>query len=536
MPPVPLRRVASPGRAQPLTIPAPTGGLNTVSSGTALPPGDCVVAWNLIAAENGLRSRLGYREWCTGLTGDADDKVRSVLSFAGSEPSQNRLFATTSSGIYPATSSVDGPTLAYTFASSANEAGYGVGRVLVTSGGHFYLYTDEENGLHVYSESGATWTAPAMGGGVGEIANVDPADLVHVTVFKNRAWYTERDSTSAWYLPAGSVYGSATEFDFGAQFKAGGHLVGLWAWTYDGGAGVDDSLVAVSSAGDVVVYQGADPDDPDAFQMRGTWNMGPPPTGRDIAYDVGGDLYLLSTVALLPISQLVVGAEVRRVVTEKIANLYNQLMITRREDRGWSMRLSPQDSALMVLHPDYDTEVDQQLVLAQGNRSWWRYRGLPMHSAEVWEGQLYFGTQDGRVCLATGYVDAVELADPTAYEKVDWTLISAFQKLGGAAQVRVSQIRALVVADGARPELSLEARYRYDTSEVSDPDVTGAAAGTWDNAVWDTDVWGGAASPYTLLRGAVGVGPEVALAIRGRSIDRTILVSLDAMAETGGWL
>jgi hypothetical protein len=536
MPPMPPRRRQTQPTAQTLGFPAPMGGLNTVAAGLTVPVTDCVSVWNLIPSEAGLRNRQGYREWVTNLTGSANDKVRTLLSFSGSEPSQNRLFATTDTGIWPATTSTAAPSIEYTFASSLGDAGYGMGRVVVTSAGHFYVYCDEVNGLHVYAETGATWTAPAMGGGVGEIANVDPADLVHATVFKKRVWFTERDSTSAWYLAAGAIFGSATEFDFGTHFSMGGHLVGLYNWTYDGGSGIDDSLVAVSSTGDVVVINGTDPSDPASFSVRGVWNMGPPPAGRDIAREVGGDLYLLSSLGIRPLSRLVVGATEGVFETAKIANLFNQLMLTRSDSRGWSMHLHPEDNALLLLYPDYSTETNRQLAQSQSTKGWFQYRDVPMHCATVWEGRLHFGTQDGRVCVSRDYLDNVDISDPSSYEDVEWNLLTSFQRAGGGNKVAVNQLRALFITDGSNPDVSIAARYGYDVSELPTPTASAAASGTWDNGLWDVAVWGGGTASVTFRRGATGSGHEVAVGIRGTALAKTTLVQLEAAFEVGGWL
>jgi hypothetical protein len=502
-----------------------------------MPPGDCADVWNLIPSENGLRSRLGYKEWCTNLEGSTNTslKVRALLSFSGSEPAQNRLFATTDLHLYDVSTSSDAPSSVFTFPSAGGNTGYGVGRVVVTAAGHFYLYCDEVNGLHVYAETGATWSVVAMGGGATEISGVDPGDLVHLTVFKRRVWFVERDSASAWYLAPNAIYGAATEFPFGTQFTNGGHLVGLYTWTYDGGAGVDDALVAISSTGDVVIFQGVDPADADSFNCRGVWNMGPPPAGREVAREVGGDLYLLSSLGLLPISRLVVGAENRAYETAKISNLFNQLMLTRRASRGWSMHLHPEDNALLVLYPDYSTETSRQLAQSQSTRGWFPYRDVPMHCAAVWEGRLHFGTQDGRVCVSRDYVDDVAFDDPGTYSEVDWSLLPAFQRANGN-NVLVNQIRAYFIGDGSAPDVEMGARYDGDRTELPTPTEDAAASGTWDNATWDSDVWGGTSTSFTMLRGAVGQGHMASAAIRGLSNARTTLVHLDAMYEVGGWL
>jgi len=529
-----MARRPVPATAQTLTFPPPLGGLNTVAAGLAMPPEDCAVAWNVIPSESGLRARLGYAEWCTGLTGNANDKVRSIMSFAGNEPSLNRLFATTDTDIYAVSTTTGSPASAFSFAITTGNAGYGVFRVVVTSAGHFGLYCDEVNGLHVYTQTGSSWAAVPMGGGAGEIANVDPDALVHATVFKQRVWLTERDSASAWYLPAGAIYGGATEFNFGTQFRQGGYLIGLYNWSYDGGAGMDDALVAISSGGDVVVCQGLDPSDPDSFNIRGTWAIAPPPVGREIAYEVGGDLWILSGNGLIPISRLVMGSD-KAYETAKIANLFNALMLTRRNVRGWSMRLHPEDNALLVLYPDYSTETNQCLAQSQSTKGWFRYRDLPMHCATVWEGRLHFGTQDGRVCVSRDYLDNVDRTDPASFEKVDCTLIPAFQRAGGN-RISIKQIRALFITDGTAPDVRLEARYDLDQSELTTPEAAAAAAGTWDNAIWDSDVWGGDATSTTVLQGAIDVGHSASAAICFKPVGRSAIAQIEAQYTVGGFL
>jgi hypothetical protein len=532
-----MRRRPVQATSEPLPIPIPMGGLNTADSGVAMPPSDCLQVWNLIAAENGLRSRLGYREWCTGFTGSTDNKVRTLLSFSGSEPNQNRLFATTDTGIASATESTSTPTSLLSFAGSAASSGYGAFRVVVTQAGHFGLYCDEANGYHVYTESGATWAAVALGVGAGQVSGVNPNTFVHVTEFKRRVWFTERDSTSAWYLAAGAIYGAATEFDFGVHFSQGGHLVGLWNWTVDGGSGSDDRLVAISSAGDVVIYAGTDPASSSTFSKVGVWKIGPMPAGRDVVFDVGGDLYILCSQGLMPLSRLVVGAEVRAFETAKIQNLFNRLMSTRRELRGWSMHLHPEDNALVMLYPDYSTETSQQLVQALGapGRPWFRYRDVPMHCAAVWEGRLHFGTQDGRVCVSRDDLDNVQLDDASDYERIEWRLLTSYQRLGGR-NVQLHMIRPTFSVDGSNPDYTVEAKYGFDLSPASAPSASAAQSGTWDNAIWDVDLWGGDSTPFSEVRGAVGMGHTVAIALRGSNVARTTLVDLSALIEVGGWL
>jgi hypothetical protein len=93
-------------------IPAPVGGLNTVSPGYQMPDLDCPVLYNLVGAENGLRSRFGYKEWCTGV---GSSTVATIMPFAGSTTSgsKDKLFATSTgtAKIYDVSASSATPSL-----------------------------------------------------------------------------------------------------------------------------------------------------------------------------------------------------------------------------------------------------------------------------------------------------------------------------------------------------------------------------------------------------------------------------------------
>jgi hypothetical protein len=512
------------------------GGLNTVAAGIALPPGDCVQAFNIVAAENGLRVRYGEHEHVTGLTGATDNVVRVVMQFTGA--TTTRLFATTSSGIWDVTNSTAAPTLTVAFPSTASNAGYGVACVVVTTAGHFLMYADEENGLYRYAESGATWTKVTMGAGVGQISNVDPKNLVSVVAFKGRVWLVERDSDSAWYLPTDSVAGAATEFPMGMKFARGGTLVGLWSWTYDGGAGVDDRLVAWASGGDVLVYEGTDPSVSTSFGLSGVWYAGPPPAGRKVATDLGGELLLITRQGLLPLSRLVV--RVVDVQTEsttvKVANLINTLMSIRGDTRGWAIIQHPEDATLLLVVPKGSGDYYLQLAQSAASKGWFIHRGLNMTSADIWQRRLYYGTDNGRVCINTGYLDGVTISNPNAYAPIDWSLLTAASDLGSPVQKQVGTIRPLILSDGVAPSFAVAARYGYSQEELGLVSLVTGGDNTWDVALWDTATWSGDIAPSQAVRGSTGMGTAVAIAIRGVSVSRTVLVALDVTFTSGGFL
>jgi hypothetical protein len=410
---------------------------------------------------------------------------------------------------------------------------------MVTSAGHFLLYTDEANGYHVYTESITTWAKIGLGAGGTQVANVDPGLFAWVLVWKSRAFFVERDSGRAWYLAAGSIYGSATVFNFGTQFKHGGDLRALESWTGTGGATLDDQLVAVSGGGDAVIYAGTDPANASTFGIQGVWYVGAVPAGRRLFTDIGGDLAVMSSLGVLSLSQLTTGLVLydrSQYRTAKISNLFNQLQAATANLRGWAMRLHPKDNAVMVLVPTAPGQPTQQLAMSLITKGWFQYRDMPIGvCAEPWEGSLFFGTEDGRVCVNDGYVDGVTLASPGVSTPIGWSLLSAYSNLGRPTMKRVSTIRPTVLSQGGAVAFQSRAQFGWNLSEQSAPAAASPALGSaWDTALWDTAIWGGTYQSQSKVSGGSGVGREMAIAVRGTSSSRMTLTGIDVAWNEGG--
>jgi hypothetical protein len=582
---------------------APIGGINSVDAGSSMPITDCVYLYNMIAAELGLRSRLGSKEWVTGL----DGPVRSGIPFNGSTVTANKLFQTTFSGIWDCTNSTMAPVQVVTFGIQSGNAGRGVSCVFPTPAGHFLFYCDEENGLYLYKQQTSTWikivagvtqpwapstfyqvgnqvvnagntytcttegtsatgagptttgagigdgsvfwtgtpgvTANAIGPSLGDQQaglTLDPAALVFPVVWMSRLWLVEKATARAWYLGINAIQGTATSFPFGSRMRAGGALAGLWTWAYDAGGGMNTKLVGISDAGDVVIYEGTDPASPSTFQLVGTWSLGNVVSGRRIATDYGGDILVMSTQGLIPLSALVVGQPVvagsRSVYsTQKIGPLFSLLANTYGAVQGWSICIHPAENALLITIPMIADYPGTQLLMSFTNKSWSQYRDLPMTCAVPWQGTLYFGTADGRVMKNEGYVDEVKLADPNAYTPVLWSLLTSFQNLDTLKRKQIQFLRPEILSDTPNALVQATAKYDFDSSEPLPPSGTlSQGSSTWDSATWDSGIWGGGYTPTTPMQGGFGMGTNVAVAVQGRAISRTILTGIGvAYSERG---
>lgn len=406
---------------------------------------------------------------------------------------------------------MDGSTVVWTGTAGAPAAGTAIGPSVA----------DQNNGLYV---------------GVG--ANL-PATFAAVAVWKNRVFYVEKGSTRGWYLGLNSVYGTATSFDFGFKMLKGGPLVNLYKWSFDGGSGPDERLVAISTAGDVVIYAGPDIAST-SFGLVGTWNLGGVPYGRRIAVEYGGDILVASMLGLIPLSKLIIGnPAVDRTVydTYKVSNLFGQLAVTFQTRLGWAIIHHPADNAILVNVPQPQGWSYLQFAMATSARTWGVYRDLPLISGATWNGVLYIGTADGRVCACTGPLDNVTLTNPAAnIRPVKWSLLTAFKGADAPGRKIVQQARVYVLSAVPSPILQAVAKLDFDTSEPVDTSGSGAGgAGTWDNGKWDQALWGGDQTTGAQVIGLFGEATcAVGLAVRGQAISYTTFVGADVYYEEGG--
>lgn len=529
----------SPPELKCVPVPAPNSGINAMDNLLTMGsrnPEDSIFQYNLIPGQYGCKVRTGYRDWCTEV---GDDGVRTLFPYAGSSSANSRLWAMANDGMYNVSSSVASPSVDTTFPTIDANSGYGQWTNYTTIGGYFGLYCDESNGYYVYTESGATWTKVSMGGGASQVSGVDPALFVQPLIYKERVWFVEKDSARAWYLPTGAIFGAATAFNFGNKFRHGGTLVAIFNWTVDGGEGTNDYLVGVSSAGDVILYLIDDPATASSIHLQGQWYIGPPPAGRRIGGAFGGELNLLSTYGIIPLSKLIAGALIQQnqsYLSRKITPLINQQMLLSGSSLGWEVKLLPTENLLLCSVPEQVGFAQIQFVQSLNSQGWAVYRNVPYFTGETWGGQFYIGTSDNRVLIHTGTQDAVDINGENGVA-IEWSALSVFNEYDDIGKYKITQFIRPVFLSSQAPAYAVEARYDYNLSEVlAVPSTPVFSGGVWDSAIWDLSLWGGDLTEIESPIGGSGIGRNVAVAINGSSSAPTILIRYDLMYTVGGVL
>lgn len=520
---------------QPYTFPAPTGGINSIMNLYGMDPRDAIITINIDATTYGLKVRPGYNEYANGFAGGA---IQTMIPYTGSldNGSEDKLWAANSDGIYNVSASTTTPVKDVDWLVKNAPAGRcSFSQFTNDGGGHFLLVADEENGLQLYEEATGLWSVPAIVGPTN-----GAADIVFVMSWKNRMWYIEKNSTSAWYSDVGVFGGTLTEFNFGSRFRYGGILAVLADWTLDSGEGPDDYIVAVSSAGDVIVYSGTDPSSSATFGLIGLWFVGAVPFGRRIISLYGGDMLLLSTYGLISMGALLEGKDpfsLEASLSWKIQAFINTALQATRAQFGWEIKIHPNLSRLVISSPLEAGKPFTQYVYDLNLKAWSIWNDMPMITSEQYKSEMYIGTgATPQVYKVEGTLDNVLLIGGAPLQ-VDWQILTSYQDMDQPEQFKRMQFMRPIFLAAQKPSYTVRAYYDYDLSPLPSPvNAVPAGIALWDAGIWDLDIWGGGSIPFQPAVGAYGIGRTMAVAIRGRSQVETTLIAVGVMWDTGNLL
>jgi hypothetical protein len=563
------RAQAQLGTLSPLAIPAK--GLNARDVLALMGPEYAISMVNAMCEPYGLRTRKGYTEWANNLP--AAVPVRTMLHYypatanppsalskimrakpislrlfaearVAAFPPAGKLFAATFGHLYDVTAGGPGPWTAEAGVGAPSAGDYWTWINFQNLAGSFLVACNNDGGYSYYD--GAAWHTPVAGAGVGEINGCDPAKFCFVVEYMKRLWFVEKDSTRAWYLPVSQITGTVTEFNFGEQFAHGGHLVALARWTVDAGTDMNDNLVAVSSQGDVVVYQGTDPSTVDTFSLKGVWYVGPLPIGRRSVINTGADVHILSQFGVTPLSRLLTTIDMAQQETMRltymISPLIARLMREASNLEGWKIVTIAKEELFLIGIPRDALEFGGQFFgLKISTGGWSLLNHLPYASFTSVDADTFAGTFDGRIVRAfDGPLDNV-LMGATAGEPIKCQVTPAYnsmeQSFTTGAQQKVFKMLRPTFISTATPSVSVAILTDYGGPSAGVvPTVPEIAEALWDVDLWDEAEWSGVQDPVKWWIGINGVGFTGTAQIDYICGGDTVLASIDFWTERGGVL
>lgn len=516
-------------------FPPPSKGLDVTEP---LPGGDPLTALrleNMIPRAKGPTLRAGYSRWCSLMAG----QVRSLMDYRGATPAEAGKFAASTDGnVYDVTNALDSvttPPIAFTSLTGNIPGEYSWINFTTSAGVHYLVVVGQGAGMWVYD--GFAWTQIAAGMGPMEIDGVDPADFDYVMIWKGRLWFIQADTTVAWYLDVGVIAGEATAFDFGSLLPHGGSLAALSNWTVDGGNGIDDNLVIVSTEGDVLLYSGIDPDEASTFQLIGQWFLGRVPAGRRFITLYLQDLAILSERGLCFLSELLRGegffsnSQIAQNINTELATAVSAAL----GERYWELRFLPHEQIIVVNTPQ-TASGNFQWVYEVNQKAFCTLRGYFALTMDNLAGRSYFGDSDGNMWLAfEGNSDGEIDGEPGT--DLQGTVVTAFQVLGDGVQIKqflmVRPSFIALTAPGFLAQLNPDWIFALPQGV---PTYLGLGDSLWNEALWNEAVWSGEDNTYQAWVGAVGIGRYGSLALKVRGHADTVFVAWSALVQPGGIL
>lgn len=381
----------------------------------------------------------------------------------------------------------------------------------------------QDNEAITSASGAATADGASAAGSTLAVSGINTYDFSQVWAFKNRLWFIEKNSVSAWYLATNAVAGTATEFPLRGVFNKGGNLVLGANWSIDSGEGIDDVIVFVTDRGEAAVYVGTNP--ASDFALRGVYEVGKP-LNKHTALKAGGDLLLGCEEGIFPFSQFLnsdLAAARSKAITFPIDDAWIEAVAGRSSVNPLSMRLWSSNNMLVVGTPSL---LDSKNVVFAANArtgAWCRFTGWDIRCQTIYNDELYFGTSAGTVMKAdTGGTDAgaeyVGVWVPKFQEGDPTQKVAHLARFRGKAQVTY--------------EIGLAAFSDYQVSSFTVPvNTTGNTDNVWGTGLWGTMTWGGVGQKIhqSEWQSVAAFGTAIAPALRV-AVNQTDKPDLDAIA------
>jgi hypothetical protein len=491
------------------TIPAPIGGWNARDPISAMPATDAVKLDNFIPGTGGVALRPGTIEFATG----AGAAVNSLMEY-NSPSGSVKLFAAASTNIFDVSSGgVIGAAVVTGLTNSTWQH-----TMFSTSGGSFLVICNGADSVRWHN--GAAWGTPI-------ILGATSSTFVNVAVHASRLWFVQSGTSDAWYLDTQSIAGVATKFPLGAVFKLGGYLVAIASWTRDGGSGPDDIAVFISSKGEIALYSGTDPSSTDTWAKVGTFKIGEP-IGRRCTVKLGGDVGILTSQGLVPLSRVLPGLEAQQqefAITNKIRKAFESAYRGNGQTFGWQAIEYAKGGLLIVNVPQGAGDTSVQYAMNTLTSGWCRLKDINATCWSPFGDSMYYGTSSGNVRKYD--VDNVDDDTP-----ITGVMMPAFQNFGTPMEKQFHMSRPLYTA-AIGTDIPVVLRVEYDDTDASISIQSIPTSGTPWGSPWDSP-WGPRIGSVFAWQGVEGIGQVAAILLGISSRTPLTFHQADLLFETGG--
>jgi hypothetical protein len=585
-----LLQRAKQNTAKTASVPAPLGGWNARDSIAEMNPMDAVQMVNFFPTPTDIQLRKGYTKKSTGITGAVNTVITyptgstyKLFAFAGTKiydaststatvvfdglSSSKMQFVnfTNTAGSWIVACNGQDPTVVYdgtrwfflattstaqtistitrvgttATLTTASPHGLVTGNEVVISG----ATSSEYNGTYVITRTGASTftyvmaTTPAANATVvGSytvlgITGVNSNTFINVNLFKNRLYFTQKDTLACWYLDVNAIAGAASPLYFGGIARNGGYLQAMGTWTIDAGQGADDYAVFVTSMGEVIVYNGTDPTSALTWALKGVWQLGQTFSRRCFT-KWAGDLLLLTQDGLVPLAAALQSSRLdpRVNITDKIYYAVSQAATNYYANFGWQVLYYASENMLILNIPISGGM--EQYVMHTITKSWARFTGIQAYCfVNSVDNDIHFG--------GDGFVGTFYDSFSDNGTNIVGAVQQAYSYFDTPGQLkRFTLVRPILQTDNGVPtvlcNISTDFQPVDNLGQVSfNPSIVNT--GKWDAATWDNKNWGGGLVTTKFWQGVTGIGftGSINMTVASQDIEFH-WASTDYVMEAGG--
>jgi hypothetical protein len=286
--------------------------------------------------------------------------------------------------------------------------------------------------------------------------------------------------------------------------------------------------VFVFSTGEVLVYQGDDPETAGYFEMVGRYTMAEPLSIRGHA-QYGADTIIMTKDDYVSLSTIIQQGRVSDI--PQFSRLIHSAIIDRTRTGsdlyGWEAAHFPREG-LMIFNVPLSEETFEQHVMNTVTQRWCRFRDINVNCLEVHDERLFGGDVLGNVyALLEGTSDNGQPITFDCLYAFNYLNNPGLQKHVTAAQVltthnRPEEIQLSGYADFEVPVLSpiafppqLESGV-WSINPATPPSLVGS--------YWDEDYWSAEDTPFTTKgwQNVSAYGYAVALLVRFAKVNETV--------------
>jgi hypothetical protein len=465
---------------QTTTIPAPTRGIIMNENEAFMQPGGAIVCDNWAPTMRGVKLRGGCVRWAT-----LPENTPVISGFEFISGNNQRIFAGNATKLYDVTTST--PVLI----KSGQLSGNYVASQMANQGtppDHMLVCNDA--GDYVLHFDGTTWTTfnagqiTYAGGGT---TTATGHNLTYVWKYRGRFYFIEGGTMNAYCLGINAYQGALNLIPLAGACTKGGKLLFGATWSVDAGDGIDDTCVFGTDQGELLIFTGSNPTDPNNWRQEGRYAISPP-MGMNAHIGVGGDLLMMSVDGIVPISASITmspGQLELAAITRQIKPMWRDEVNAKRS-WSWTMKKWDEYGGIFVTWPGGSPGNRYCAVINNATGAWCRFVGWDATCFMRLRGDMFFGTQDGYIMQAdrTGYDDGKPYVA---------TLVGGWEMFQSPSEtITWRQSRAAFTSGSGEPfQPQLAACTDYvvtlPTPPPAGPDP--GLADVWDQGLWDQAKW-----------------------------------------------